>query len=316
MDVAVLIPCYNEEKTIRKVINDFRNELPMAKIYVYNNNSTDNSYNIAKEENVIVVNEYRQGKGNVIRSMFRDINADVYVMVDGDDTYEAKDVQKLIQPILHRKADMTVGDRLSEGLYRGENKRRFHNFGNNLVKNTINFLYKTNLKDIMSGYRCFNKMFVKNISILSKKFEIETEMTLHALDKGYIIEEIPIKYRDRPKGSFSKLNTISDGKSVVLTIIKIFKDHRPITFFYTIALIVFALGILIGFPVIMEYINLKYIYRIPSAVLAAALMIISIISVICGTILNTVVKKNLEQYELNIQRYLQLESMKKGDNNE
>lgn len=227
MKIAVLIPCYNEEKTIKKVITDFKKELPNAKIYVYNNNSSDKTYKIAKSiDGVIVRNEYNQGKGNVVRTMFREINADIYIMVDGDDTYYAEDVHRLIEPIYKRKADMVVGDRLSNGIYKNENKRNFHAFGNNLVKNVINFLYRSNFKDVMSGYRAFNKMFVKNITILSSKFEVETEITLESLDKNFIIEEVPIMYRNRPSGSLSKLNTITDGYRVMKTIFKMHKDYR------------------------------------------------------------------------------------------
>ena len=203
--VAVLIPCYNEEITIKKVINDFKSELPDADIYVYDNNSKDKTAQIAQENGAIVRHEYRQGKGNVVRSMFRNIDADIYVMVDGDDTYPADQVQKLIEPIRKGQADMVIGDRLTNGTYKNENKRQFHEFGNNVVKNSINKLFKTNLKDILTGYRAFNKLFVKTMPVLSPKFEIETEMTLHALDKNFIIKEVPIVFRDRPEGSESKL---------------------------------------------------------------------------------------------------------------
>jgi glycosyltransferase involved in cell wall biosynthesis len=311
MDIAILIPCYNEELTIKKVINDFRKELPNAKIYVYNNNSKDNSYRIAEGEGVILKNEYKQGKGNVVRSMFRDVEADIYVMVDADDTYEANDVHSLIKPVIEGQADMTVGDRLSKGLYKHENKRSFHVFGNNLVRGIINKLFNVKLKDIMSGYRCFNKIFVKNIPIMSRMFEVETEMTLHALDKNFIIKEVPIAYRDRPLGSTSKLNTFSDGAKVLKTIIKVFKDYCPRKFFFSAALIFFFLGLIIGAPVIIEFINTSRIERLPSAVLAAALMTISAISIVSGTILDTIVKKDNEAYELNIQRYLQIEKIPK-----
>ena len=203
--IAILIPCYNEEITVAKVITDFKKELPDALIYVYNNNSTDNTLQIAYENGAIVKNEYRQGKGNVVRSMFRDIDADVYVLVDGDNTYPANMVHQLIKPILMETADMVVGDRISNGTYKKQNKRLFHDFGNGMVKYTINRLFKTNLKDVMSGYRAFSRTFVKNIPILSKGFEVETEMTLHALDKRFIIKEIPIEYKDRPNKSKSKL---------------------------------------------------------------------------------------------------------------
>ena len=205
MKTAVLIPCYNEELTIEKVIKDFRKELPDADIYVYNNNSTDKTVEIAKKNGAIVKNEYRQGKGNVVKSMYYDIDADIYIMVDGDDTYPAEFVHQLIKPVAEGKSDMAIGDRLSNGTYKKENKRPFHELGNNLVRTFINLLFKTNLKDIMTGYRVFNKKFVKNMPVLSKNFEIETEMSLYALDKGFIIKEIPIDYRDRPERKLFKI---------------------------------------------------------------------------------------------------------------
>ena len=266
--IAVLIPCNNEELTIEKVIKDFRKELPQAKIYVYNNNSKDKTKEIALKNGAIVIDEYKQGKGNVVRSQFRDIEADIYVMVDGDDTYPAEFVHELIKPILNGEADMTIGDRLSNGTYQKENNRHFHEFGNNLVRKSINVLFNTNLKDIMTGYRVFNKRFVKNMPVLSPKFEIETEMSLYALDKKYIIKEIPIIYRDRPEGSSSKLNTISDGIKVVKTIVRMFKDYKPLRFFGIISFILFCLSLLIGIPVIVEFIKTSYITKIPSAILA------------------------------------------------
>lgn len=309
--IAVLIPCYNEELTIEKVIKDFRKELPDADIYVYNNNSKDKTAEIAKRNGAIVRNEYRQGKGNVVRSMFRDIDADIYVMVDGDDTYPANEVHKLIEPIRNKEADMVIGDRLTNGTYQHENKRHFHEFGNNLVKKSINVLFKTNLKDIMTGYRVFNKIFVKNMPVMSPKFEIETEMSLHALDKKFIIKEIPIVYRDRPEGSESKLNTISDGIKVVKTIIKMFKDFKPRQFFWVIALIFVILGCLVGVPVIVEFAKTGYITKMPSAVLATGIMIFAMIIAQCGVILDTEVKHYREKYELELLRYTQIEELKK-----
>ena len=310
--IAILIPCYNEEKTIKKVIMDFKKELPDAKIYVYNNNSTDKTLEIANSiDNVIVRNEYNQGKGNVVRRMFREVDADIYVMVDGDDTYPAEEVQKLIEPIIDGKADMTVGDRLSNGTYKNENKRRFHEFGNSLVKKSINFLFNNNLKDIMSGYRAFNKIFVKNVPILSPKFEVETELTLSALDKKFIIKEIPIIYRDRPEGSVSKLNTVQDGIKVTKTILKMYKDYKPRKFFFAIASILFVLGLISGMPVLIEFAKTHYITKLPSAVLATGLMMISSISLQCGLILDTIVKANKEKYELNLLSYQRIEEKNK-----
>ena len=302
--IAVLIPCYNEEKTIEKVIADFRKELPDAEIYVYNNNSKDRTIEILdKIKEINVRNEYNQGKGNVVRRMFREVDADIYVMVDGDDTYPAEEVHKLILPIAEGKADMTVGDRLSNGTYQNENKRKFHEFGNNIVRDSINVLFKSNLKDIMSGYRAFNKIFVKNVPILSPKFEVETEITLSALDKKFIIQEIPIAYRDRPEGSVSKLNTIQDGIKVVKTIVKMYKDYKPRKFFFIISFILFLIGVIIGLPVIIEFAKTHYITKLPSAILATGFMLISAIALQSGVILDTIVKANKEKYELNLIRY-------------
>ena len=309
--IAVLIPCYNEELTIEKVVKDFKKELPDADIYVYDNNSKDKPAEIAKNAGAIVKHEYRQGKGNVVRSMFRDIDADIYVMVDGDDTYPAEFVHELIKPIRDGQADMTIGDRLSNGTYQEENKRKFHEFGNNLVKKGINMLFDTKLKDIMTGYRVFNKIFVKNMPVMTPKFEIETEMTLYALDKKYIIKEIPIIYRDRPEGSESKLNTVSDGIKVVKTIFNMFKDYKPFQFFGIIALILLVLGLIAGIPVIIEYVKTAYITKLPSAVLATGLIMLSAIIFQCGLILQTIVKQHKENYELNLLRYEQIENAKK-----
>ncbi len=310
MKVAVLIPCYNEELTIEKVIKDFKKELPEADIYVYNNNSKDKTKEIATNLGVIVKDEYRQGKGNVVRSMFYDIDADIYVMVDGDDTYPAEFVHELIKPVANGEADMCIGDRLSNGTYQKENKRPFHEFGNNIVKKSINILFKTELRDIMTGYRVFNKKFVKNMPVMSPKFEIETEMSLYALDKKYIIKEIPIVYRDRPQGSESKLDTVSDGMKVVKTIFKMYKDYNPFKFFGIIACIFLILGLLVGFPVIREYAMTKYITKVPSAILATGLMTLAVIIGQCGIVLDTVVKNNRENYELNLLRYKQIEDKK------
>lgn len=311
MKTAVLIPCYNEELTIEKVIKDFKKELPEAQIYVYDNNSKDKTAEIAQKNGAIVKHEYKQGKGNVVRSMFRDIDADIYVMVDGDDTYPAEEVHKLIEPVKNGEADMAIGDRLTNGTYQKENKRHFHEFGNNLVKKAINVAFKTNLKDIMTGYRVFNKIFVKNMPVLSPKFEIETEMSLHALDKKFIIKEIPIVYRDRPEGSESKLNTISDGMKVIKTIVKMFKDFKPRQFFWAFSLLFVLIGLIVGIPVVAEFIKTGYITKVPSAVLATGIMIFAIIIAQCGVILDTVVKQHREKYELELLRYVQLENLKK-----
>ncbi len=309
--IAVLIPCYNEELTVEKVIRDFKKELPEADIYVYNNNSKDKTEELARKAGAIVVNEYKQGKGNVVRSQFRDIDADLYVMVDGDDTYPAEFVHKLIEPVRKGEADMAIGDRLSNGTYQKENKRPFHEFGNNLVKKSINVLFDTKLKDIMTGYRVFNKRFVKNMPVLSPKFEIETEMSLYALDKKYIIKEIPIIYRDRPEGSSSKLNTVDDGIKVVKTIARMFKDYKPFRFFGIIALILLIVGLLIGIPVLIEFAKTQYITKVPSAILATGIMGLASVSFLCAIILDTVTRQHRENYELNLLRYEQLEKISK-----
>lgn len=309
--IAVLIPCYNEELTIEKVIKDFRKELPEADIYVYNNNSKDRTKEIAIKNGAIVVDEYKQGKGNVVRSQFRDIEADIYVMVDGDDTYPAEFVHQLIEPVRNGQADMTIGDRLSNGTYQKENKRPFHEFGNNLVKKAINVLFDTKLKDIMTGYRVFNKRFVKNMPVLSPKFEIETEMSLYALDKKYIIKEIPIVHRDRPEGSSSKLNTVGDGIKVVKTIARMFKDYKPFKFFGLIALILFIIGLAIGIPVLVEFFKTAYITKVPSAILATGFMGLAAVSLQCGIVLDTITRQHKEDYELNLLRYEQIEKLKK-----
>ena len=311
MDIAVLIPCYNEELTVEKVVRDFRKELPEAKIYVYNNNSTDKTVDLAIKAGAIVRNEHKQGKGNVVQTMFEEIDSDIYVLVDGDDTYPAKAINKLIKPIIDGTADMVVGDRLSNGSYKKENKRLFHNFGNFLVKKAINMSFGSKLNDIMTGYRVFNKKIVKNLPITTKKFEIETEMTLQALDKNYIIQEIPIEYKDRPNGSKSKLNTISDGMKVIREIIRLFKDYKPLKFFMILALILFILGLTVGIPVIIEFIRTNYIAKVPSAILATGLILLSVIFGQCGIILDTFVKRNKENYRLNILRYAQMEENSK-----
>ncbi|MFK4437426.1 glycosyltransferase family 2 protein [Paenibacillus sp. NRS-1782] len=305
MEIAVLIPCYNEEQTIGKVIRDFRKELPSSKIYVYDNNSKDKTVKVALENGAIVKHEYRQGKGSVVRSMFMDIEADYYVMVDGDDTYPAEYVHSLIEPLKEYKADMVIGDRLSNGTYANENKRKLHNFGNDLVKNMINFLYKSNVNDIMTGYRAFNKFFVKSFPVMSPGFEIETELTIHTLDKRFSLKEVQIDYRDRPEGSESKLNTLKDGYKVLKTILMLFKEFKPLFFFNIWSALLLLLGLLVGTPVIVEYIYTSFVSKLPSAVLAVGFVLLSIISFTCGLILDTVVANYRKQYELELHRIKQ-----------
>ncbi|MFQ9321990.1 MAG: glycosyltransferase family 2 protein [Enterococcus durans] len=298
--IAVLIPCYNEETTISTVIADFKRELPQADIYVYDNNSTDRTYELAVQGGAIVKKEPRQGKGNVIRQMFFDIEADYYLMVDGDDTYPAEAVHDLLAELRSGNADMVIGDRLSNGTYFDENKRPFHDFGNNLVKNTITKLYKTKILDVMTGYRGFNRIFVKSFPIMSSGFQVETELTIHALDKKFKLVEIPIDYRDRPEGSESKLNTFSDGFKVIMMIIKMCKDYKPLFFFGISTLIFFILGLLIGIPVIREFMLTGFISKIPSAILSTGLMTLASLSLVTGLILDTVVSNAKKEYELNL----------------
>lgn len=298
--IAVLIPCYNEEATISTVIADFRRELPEAEIYVYDNNSTDTTYELAVACGAIVKKEPRQGKGNVIRQMFFDIDADYYLMVDGDDTYPAEAVHGLLDKLRSGEADMVIGDRLSNGTYFDENKRPFHDFGNNLVKNTITRLYKTKIRDVMTGYRGFNRIFVKSFPIMSSGFQIETELTIHALDKKFKLVELPIDYRDRPEGSESKLNTFSDGFKVIMMIVKMWKDYKPLMFFGIWTFFFFVFGLFAGVPVIREYMLTHFITRVPSAILSTGLIILALLSLVTGLILDTVVTNAKKEYELNL----------------
>ncbi|WP_117168443.1 glycosyltransferase family 2 protein [Paraliobacillus sediminis] len=305
MEIAILIPCYNEALTIGNVIDDFKHELPKAKIYIYDNNSRDDTAIIAKAHGAIVRRENRQGKGFVVRSMFRDIDADCYVMVDGDHTYPAPFVHQLIKPIESNEASMVIGDRLSNGSYTKENKRKFHNFGNSLVRRCINLLYKSDVHDIMTGYRAFNRLFVKSMPVMSPGFEIETEMSLHALDKRFPIKEIPIDYRDRPDGSESKLNTLGDGFKVLIKIFSLFKEYRPFLFFGLFSFLFLVLGLLVGLPVILEFIQTSYITKVPSAILATGLITIAMLTFSCGLILDTVISSNKKNYELELNRIIE-----------
>ncbi len=298
--IALLIPCFNEAITIEKVIVDFKKELPSALIYVYDNNSSDKTAEIARKAGAIVKSEPLQGKGNVIRSMFRDINADIYIMVDGDDTYPADAIKELLLPLWEERADIVVGDRLSNKTYLYENKRNFHNFGNNLVKKIINRAFHAQLSDIMSGYRVLSRRFVKNYPVLCDGFQLETDMTIFALDRKMPIVEVPIRYKDRPEGSESKLNTFADGSRVLLTIFNLYRHFYPLKYFSIIAGIFFFTGILCGLPVIYEYITYSYVYKVPSAILAATFMLLAIISFVCGLVLDSISKLNRELYERNL----------------
>ena len=298
--VAVLVPCYNESITIGKVVDDFRRCLPDADIYVYDNNSSDGTAQIAAEHGAIVRFEPRQGKGHVVRQMLRDIDADYYVMVDGDDTYPAEFAGDLLEPLISGKADMCVGDRLSNGTYGEENDRAFHGFGNNLVRALIKLIYGFKFSDVMTGYRSFNRVFARTMPVLSPGFEIETELSIHAVDKGWKIAEVPIDYRDRPEGSESKLSTFSDGFKVLRMIMSLFKDYRPMALFSWLALIFVVLGLIVGIPVIAEFARTGLVPRLPSVVLAVGLVFTGLLSLASGLILDTVVKGTRKEYELQV----------------
>ena len=298
--IAVLIPCYNEEVTIEKVVTDFRRELPCAEIYVYDNNSKDRTASIAKDAGAIVRHEPRQGKGNVVRQMFRDIEADCYLMVDGDDTYPAEAASALCDPILRGEADMTVGDRLSNGTYAEENKRAFHGFGNDLVRTMIRWIYGYGFEDVMTGYRAFSRTFVKTFPVQSEGFQIETELSIHAVDRRWRILDVPIVYRDRPEGSTSKLNTISDGIKVMLTISSLFKNYRPFKFFNLVSLVLCIIGLIIGLPVISDFIQTGLVPRLPSALLATGFIFLGALSFATGIILDTIAKNDRKQWEISV----------------
>ncbi|MDO5569393.1 MAG: glycosyltransferase family 2 protein [bacterium] len=295
--IAILIPCFNEAKTIEKVIKEYQSQLPDADIFVYDNNSTDHTNIIAKKAGAIVRYEYKQGKGNVIRSMFREIDADCYLMIDGDDTYPSENAKEMCELVLSGRADMVVGDRLSS-TYFVENKRLFHNFGNKIVRFLINKLFKNKIKDIMTGYRAFNYEFVKAFPVLSKGFEIETEMTIHAVDKNFKVVEIPVDYRDRPNGSVSKLNTYSDGFKVLKTIAVLFKEYKPSFFFNVFSMTFLVVSLMLGVPVLVEYFNTGFVPRFPSLIVSTILLVISMLLWICGILLQVIVKKNKQFYEL------------------
>ncbi len=300
--IAVLIPCYNESKTIGKVVEDFRRVLPEAAIYVYDNNSTDGSDEIARDASAIVCYEYRQGKGNVVRSMFRNIDADCYIMVDADDTYCADDARQMADLVLKKGVDMVIGDRLSSTYFK-ENKRPFHNMGNRMVRGLINRIFHSNVKDIMTGYRAFSRRFVKGFPVLSKGFEIETEMTIHALDKNYLLEEVVTEYRDRPQGSVSKLNTFSDGFRVLKTIAVLFRDYKPLLFFGLLSLLFTVIGIILFIPVFLDFLNTGMVARFPTLIMSGIIFTIGILMLVCGLILDVVEKKHRQLFELlqNIQ---------------
>lgn len=304
--IAVLIPCYNESATIGKVIKDYKEVLPEATIYVYDNNSADSTDEIALREGAVVRYEYQQGKGNVIRRMFREIDAECYIMVDGDDTYPAEYAREMANLVIDKKVDMVIGDRLSS-TYFTENKRPFHNFGNTIVRESINMLFKSNLKDIMTGYRAFSFQFVKTFPVLSKGFEIETEMSIHALDKNMYVENVIVQYRDRPEGSESKLNTYSDGIKVLKTIIRLFRNYKPLEFFSILSVILGLISTVFLVPVLVTYFKTGLVMKFPTLIVCGFVYLTAIIAFFSGLILSSVAQKGKQDFEMELQsvyRYL------------
>lgn len=297
--IAVLIPCYNEGKTITKVVTDWKAALPEATIYVYDNNSSDDTVVLAKEAGAVVRHEYQQGKGNVIRRMFREIDAQAYLMVDGDDTYPAEFGREMVNKVLERNADMVVGDRLSS-TYFTENKRPFHNFGNSLVRKSINLLFKNDIKDIMTGYRAFSYNFVKTFPVLSKGFEIETEMSIHAADKNMRVENVVIEYRDRPEGSESKLNTYSDGMKVLRTIARLYRSYKPLGFFSAFALLLTIISTIFIIPVIVTYARTGLVPNFPTLIVCGFVYLTAIISFFAGLILSSIVHQERQNFEIRL----------------
>lgn len=299
---AVLIPCFNEEKTIGKVVRDFRTALPDADIYVYDNNSTDRTAELAAEAGAVVRHEHEQGKGHVIRRMFREVEADCYLMVDGDDTYPAHHATAMVEAVRDEQVDMVIGDRLSSTYFQ-QNKRPFHNSGNRLVRSLICRLWHTEVKDIMTGYRAFSRRFVKLFPVMSGQFEIETEMTIHALDKRFRLKEVPVDYRDRPAGSVSKLNTFKDGWKVLMTIVTLFKEYRPMRFFGWLAVLLAVLGVGMLLPVLVEYFQTGLVPRFPTLIVAMFLLLAALLAVAVGLCLDVIVTKDRKSYELALLRY-------------
>ena len=300
-NIAVLIPCYNESKTIAKVVEDYKKALPEVVIYVYDNNSTDGTDEIAKKAGAVVRYEHQQGKGNVIRKMFREIDAKCYLMVDGDDTYPAGCAKELVRKVLDYGADMVVGDRLSS-TYFTENKRPFHNFGNSIVRKSINVLFKSDIKDIMTGYRAFSYQFAKTFPVLSKGFEIETEMSIHAIDKNMQIENVVIEYRDRPEGSVSKLNTYSDGFKVLRTIMRLFRNYKPLAFFGTLAVVLLLIAVGFFIPVLNTYFETGLVPQFPTLIVCGFVAMAAVQSFFAGMILSSIVQKNRQDFEHQLQQ--------------
>lgn len=312
-EIAILIPCYNESKTIAKVIADFKEVLPQAMIYVYDNNSTDGTDEIARKAGATVKHVYQQGKGNVIRAMFRDITADCYLMIDGDDTYPAEYAPEMVESILEGRSEMVIGDRLSS-TYFEENKRPFHNVGNKVVRGLINLLFKNNVRDIMTGYRAFSFGFVKTFPVLSKGFEIETEMTIHALDKKLAMENVVVGYRDRPEGSVSKLNTYSDGFKVIKTIGRLFKNYKPFVFLSIIAAILALVSIALFVPVWLDFQQTGLVLRFPTLIVSGFFMIAALQSFISGIILDVLIQSSKQSFELDFNKIMELRYLSTRNN--
>ncbi len=299
--IAVLIPCYNEEKTIAKVVSDVRQALPEAAVYVYNNNSTDRTAQIAAECGAIVRNEYKQGKGNVMRRMFREIAAECYLMIDGDDTYPLECAREMVNLVLERGADMVVGDRLSS-TYFSENKRPFHNFGNSLMRAGINSLFRSDIKDIMTGYRAFSYEFVKTFPVFSKGFEIETEMTIHAVNYNMQVENVVVEYRDRPEGSVSKLNTYSDGAKVIRKMLQLYKNYKPMRFFGLLGFVLIAVAAAVFVPVGIEYLETGLVERFPTLIVCGFMVMAGLLSFFAGMILDVMAAKDRRDFEYRLNR--------------
>lgn len=299
--IAVLIPCYNEEKTIEKVVTDAKNALPEAAVYVYDNNSADRTVELATKAGAIVRHEYMQGKGNVIRRMFREIDAECYIMVDGDDTYPMEYAPEMVEKVLSHNADMVVGDRLST-TYFTENKRPFHNFGNSLVRKSINGLFDCDIKDIMTGYRAFSYSFVKTFPVMSKGFEIETEMTIHAVNNNMQVENVQVDYRDRPEGSVSKLNTYSDGMKVLFTIMRLFREYKPLRFFSLLALVLMLLAVGFFVPVLLEWFETGLVAKFPTLIVCGFVGLAAVQAFFAGLILNNISQRDRKDFELELIR--------------
>ncbi len=297
--IAVLIPCYNEEKTIGKVVRDAKAALPEATIYVYDNNSTDRTVEIAREAGAVIKHEYMQGKGNVIRRMFREIDAESYIMVDGDDTYPMEFAGEMVDKVLNHNADMVVGDRLSS-TYFTENKRPFHNFGNSIVRGSINQLFGCDIKDIMTGFRAFSYQFVKTFPVMSKGFEIETEMTIHAVSNNMQVENVIVEYRDRPEGSESKLNTYSDGIKVIFTIIRLYREYKPFGFFGLLSLLLLAISVGFFVPVLLDYMHTGLVAKFPTLIVCGFVALAAVQSFFSGMILQNIAQKNRKEFEMDL----------------